>query len=217
MLITLLKKSLILVVINLVFSTVVLAEGPAKFSVTGLEGWERKSFEGQTDYQMVEEGGLKVLKAVSNNSASGLFYKQRIDLDETPWINWRWKISSRITDNNEQQKSGDDYSARIYVVTDGGMLRWRSKALNYIWSSGTELERSWPNAFLPRNAMMLATRTANDPLDTWLSEKRNVKEDLKKVYGKEIRYIDVVALMTDTDNTGQQLTAWYGDIHFSAE
>jgi len=30
-----------------------------------------------------------------------------------------------------------------------------------------------------------------------------------------VRYIDVIAIMTDTDNSGQQAHAYYGDIYFS--
>ncbi len=190
-------------------------QGMGQFSTTGLDGWTSKSFAGNTDYQLVMDEDVQVLQAVSNDNASGLFFKKRINLEQTPYLNWRWKISSRLQDNDELSKPGDDYCARIYVVVDGGLLRWRSKALNYVWSGQAEAEVTWPNAFLPKNAMMLATRTANDPLNTWLSEKRNVREDLKRVYGKDITHIDVVALMTDTDNTGQQVSAFYGDIYFT--
>jgi len=172
-----------------------------QFSSSGLQGWENKSFAGNTDYELIPADQGQVLQATSSNNASGLFYKQRIDLQQTPFLNWRWKISSRILNNDELTKAGDDYSARMYVVIDGGMLPWKSKALNYVWSAQAEKETVWPNAFLPKNAKMLATRTANDPLDIWLTEKRNVREDLLKVYGKDITHIDVVALMTDTDNT----------------
>ncbi len=188
-----------------------------KFSSSGLQGWESKSFAGNTDYELIPSDQVQVLQATSSNNASGLFYKKRIDLQQTPYLNWRWKISSRILNNDEQTKGGDDYSARIYVVVDGGLFPWKSKALNYVWSGQTETETVWSNAFLPKNAKMLAARTAHDPLNTWLTEKRNVREDLLKVYGKDITHIDVVALMTDTDNTGQQVTAYYGDIYFTAE
>ena len=193
------------------------SDGPGLFSSTGLDGWSSKSFAGNTQYTLLVQNEIQVLKATSNNNASGLFYKKRIDLQQTPFLNWRWKISSRILNNNEQTKDGDDYCARIYVVVDGGILPWKSKALNYVWSGQAETETVWPNAFLPKNAKMLATRTANDPLDTWLTEKRNVREDLRKAYGKDITHIDVVALMTDTDNSGQEVTAYYGDIYFTAE
>jgi Protein of unknown function (DUF3047) len=64
---------------------------------------------------------------------------------------------------------------------------------------------------------MLALRSFTDTAATWYQEKRNVAADLKEFFGTEIRYIDAVAIMTDTDNSGQQTTAYYGDIFFTSD
>jgi hypothetical protein len=42
------------------------------FSSGSLDHWETKEFKGQTSYQIVDLGGNRVLKAESNDSASGL-------------------------------------------------------------------------------------------------------------------------------------------------
>jgi hypothetical protein len=47
-----------------------------------------------------------------------------------------------------------------------------------------------------------------------VSEERNVYEDYKKAFGEEPSMISGVAIMTDTDNTGESATAYYGDIVF---
>jgi len=65
--------------------------------------------------------------------------------------------------------------------------------------------------------MMVSVRSASDASNQWYAEKRNVFEDLQKAFGKKIQYIDAIAIMTDTDNTDQQATAWYGDIFFSTD
>ncbi len=187
------------------------------FSISGLVGWQSKSFLDLTDYQLVLDQDDQVLKANSNGKASALIYKQRIDLHQTPWLNWRWKIEQPLAGNAETTKSGDDYAARIYVIIDGGMLKWRSKALTYVWSSRSGDIPDWPNAFVPKNAMMIAVRNAEHDIDTWHSEKRNVLTDLEQAFGQEIRYIDAVAIMTDTDNTGQSASAFYGDLFFSEQ
>ncbi|MGE3150714.1 MAG: DUF3047 domain-containing protein, partial [Pseudorhodoplanes sp.] len=57
----------------------------------------------------------------------------------------------------------------------------------------------------------------SDGLNTWVSHKRNVRSDIRELFGQDITSIDAVALMTDTDNSGQRATAYYGDIWFSAE
>jgi hypothetical protein len=54
-------------------------------------------------------------------------------------------------------------------------------------------------------------------LGKWVSYKRNVLEDLKEIVGKEVRYIDAIAVMTDSDSSAQQATTYYGDIYFSAK
>lgn len=185
------------------------------FSSGSLDHWETKEFKGQTSYQIVDLGGTRVLKAESNDSASGLYKEQRIDLQKTPFMNWRWRIENRLGNINEQAKSGDDYAARVYVIVSGGFAFWRTKAINYVWASTSPKGKIWPNAFAGDHAMMIALRSSNDKTGTWYTEKRNILADLKQQFGEDIRYIDAVAVMTDTDNAHGKATAYYGDIYFS--
>jgi hypothetical protein len=188
------------------------------FSSGSLDHWESKEFKGQTNYQLVDLAGTRVLKADSASSASGLFREQRIDLQKTPVMSWRWHIKNRLGNNiNEQTKAGDDYAARIYVVISGGLAFWESKAINYVWSSTSPAGKVWPNAYAGDNGkmIMIALRSSTDQTDTWYTEKRNIRADLKQQFGEEIRYIDAVAIMTDTDDSFGKTTAYYGDIYFS--
>lgn len=213
------KTRLFCTLIFLLLSPTLFSEGKpvGPFSSNGLVGWQSKSFLNLTDYRLVQDQTTRVLQAQSNGQASVLIYQQRIDLHETPWLNWRWKIKQALSTEGETTKSGDDYVARIYVVIDGGVLRWKSKALNYVWSSRSGDIANWPNAYMPKNAMMMAIRNGMDETETWYDEKRNVLTDLKQIFGKDIRYIDAIAVMTDTDDTQQSATAWYGDIFFSEQ
>ncbi len=182
-----------------------------------LDGWEQKNFTGETRYQLQSLDGVMVLKAESQASGSGLFKEQRIDLEQTPYLNWSWRIANRLSGLSEQSKAGDDYAARLYVVIKGGLAFWQTKAINYVWASNSAKDSVWPNAFAGEHAMMLALRGPEAPLNTWQSEKRNVRADLKKLFGEDLSYIDGVALMTDTDNSKTQATAYYGDIWFSKD
>jgi len=188
-----------------------------EFSRNRLDGWEHKSFKGETRYELQALDGIVVLKADSQAAGSGLFKEQRIDLEKTPFLNWSWRIANRLSGLNEQSKSGDDYAARIYVVVKGGLAFWQTMAINYIWAGNTAKDTVWPNAFAGDHAMMLALRGPEAPLNAWYSEKRNVKADLKKLFGEDLSSIDAVALMTDTDNSSRQVSACYGDIWFSKD
>ncbi|WP_340123918.1 DUF3047 domain-containing protein [Methylobacter svalbardensis] len=188
-----------------------------EFSRNRLDGWERKRFKGETRYQLQTLEGVVALKADSQAAASGLFKEQRIDLEQTPMLNWSWRIANRLNGLNEQSKAGDDYAARIYVVVKGGLAFWQTKAINYVWASNTSKDKVWPNAFAGDHAMMTAVRGPEAALNVWYSEKRNVRADLQKLFGEDVRTIDAVALMTDTDNSGRQVSAFYGDIWFSKD
>lgn len=187
-----------------------------QFSAKDLSGWESKEFAGDTIYSLTRLDGQDVLKAVSDNSASGLFKKIKIDIKKTPYLNWRWRIENRLTPLIETEKSGDDYSARIYIVVSTGIFFWQTRALNYVWSSQAAPASNWPNAFAPNNARMIAVRTSDHKLATWYHEKRNIYQELKQWLGDEVIAIDAIAIMTDTDNSHSHATAYYGDIYFSS-
>ncbi len=60
----------------------------ARFSAMDLDGWERKIFENETNYSLVEENQTYYLRAHSTQSASALYKKLKVDLHNTPYLNW---------------------------------------------------------------------------------------------------------------------------------
>lgn len=189
-----------------------------QFSKASLAGWERKAFRGETEYAFVYDAGKRatVLQAVSSAAASGRFRKISIDLAKTPFLNWTWKVSDPLVGNDENAKDGDDFSARLYVVVERGIMGVTSLSVNYVWASQHPAGSSWPRPFTKRVRLM-AVNSGSTGLNMWVSHKRNVRNDLRDQFGEDITSIDAVALMTDTDNSGGRARAYYGDIWFTAE
>ena len=187
---------------------------PGNFSEGDFSGWIEKSFEGSSQYRFVETDTGRALRASTEGKASGLFKEVSVDLTKTPWINWSWLVENTYKNNNERSKEGDDYPARIYVVVSGGIFFWNTKAINYVWASHEPKDSVWPNAYAD-NAKLFAVRSGDMEIGQWLKEKRNVREDLKSMFGEDITQIDVIAVMVDGDNTGQSATSYFGDIFFS--
>lgn len=188
----------------------------AKFSQGLVDGWEERSFKGSTLYQLKEdpEQGT-VLQAVSNATASVYGKRVQIDLTQTPYINWQWKIDNRLEGLDETTKSGDDFAARIYLVKKAGLFGRKSRAVNYVWSSNKQQGSQWHNAFKPKNSRTIAIRGVAHPIGQWVTEKRNVAADFVQLYGVKIDQVDAVVIMSDTDNSGLSASASYGDIFFS--
>lgn len=198
-------------------------------------GWKPLTFkkiERHTVYSLLKDGDTVVVKAVSDASASGLIREIEIDPKEYPVVQWRWKVTNILKKGDVHRKEGDDYPARLYITFkyDASKLGFFEKAkyemvkllygeypplraINYIWESHTPKGHFVPNPYTDR-VMMIVVESGADRLNQWVNEERNLYGDYKQAFGEEPPKISGVAIMTDTDNTGESATAYYGDILF---
>ncbi|MDC0534874.1 DUF3047 domain-containing protein [Francisellaceae bacterium] len=209
-------KRLILIILFFVASLVFATD---KIEIWGhqshnLSEWEVRKFNGQTSYQSIDENGLYIIKATSQDSASGLYKNVDINLNEFPLLHWRWKIKSKLPHTNERSKQGDDFAARVYVIASTGIFFWNKKVICYVWSNSESKNTSWNNPYTGSRVKEYAIRSGQDKTNTWYAEVRNIKEDFNKLFGTEIDEINDIAIMTDTDNTHSSATAWYAGIYF---
>lgn len=198
-------------------------------------GWQALVFpkiKRHTRYTLVKDDGTTVIRAVSRRSASALVRNVRVDPRVYPILTWRWKISGVNTRGDVHRKNGDDYAARIFIIFSGSdsktgipgeagtrVLRsiygeaLTAKYLNYIWANkapvGTVVASPYTGRF-----MMIAVESGNQHAGTWVTERRNLFSDYKKAFGKPSPPVAAVAIMTDTDDTGQSAVAYFGDIAF---
>ena len=174
-------------------------------------GWESKSFLGETRYFAAVEDNIPCLRAEADASASGLFYKTEYDPAGEPILEWSWKVDSLVAKGDARTKAGDDYPARIYVIFPS-FLFWRTRALNYVWANRLPEGAAIPNSFTA-NAMMIAVESGPAHLGQWRTYRRDIRQDFRKYFGEEPPRVGAIAIMTDTDNTGERAAACYGAIH----
>ncbi len=190
---------------------------PHLISPAVLANGEEQAFEGRTEYTLVPAARSgadhAALRAECDDAtASGRWLEQDVPLDRAPVLEWRWRVDRIYPGLDERSRSGDDYPARVYVVA----RRWpafRSRAINYVWSSSEPIGASWPNAFSDTFAMV-AVQSGEDRLGEWVTQRRNVREDFRRLHGLEAERVDVLAIMTDCDNAGETTTAFYGPIRW---
>ena len=92
------------------------------------------------------------------------------------------------------------FVARVYVITAHPIFFWRSRAICYVWASHVPTGTSWVNPYT-EGIKMLALRSADDPVQRWATESRDVRADFMRLFGEAPSRIDAVAIMTDSDNT----------------
>jgi hypothetical protein len=200
-------------------------------------GWQPLVFRkipSKTRYAIVPDGGSHVLKAESQAAASGLL--RPLDADPRTYriLSWRWKVENVLAKGDERTKEGDDYAARVYVAFQydpASASAWErarygaykllygeyppKAVLNYIWANRLPKGEALVNAFTDR-AIMIAVESGPELVGRWLTAERDIYADYTRVFGGEPPHISGIAIMTDTDNTGERAVAYYDDLRLRA-
>ena len=193
-------------------------------------GWEPLTFPRvarHTRYTVVLEGERWVLRAESDAAASGLYHPLDLDPKVYRALSWRWKVDHVLAKSDPRRKQGDDYAARVYVAyrydPAGASLWERSRfgayrlfygryppglALNYVWESRLPVGTVLDNAYTAR-AKIVVARSGAAEAGRWVTETRDIYEDYRRIMGGEPPRIVGIALMTDTDDTGERAVAYY--------
>lgn len=197
------------------------------------EGWEPLQFpkiEQHTRYELVQEDGQQVVRATTKGGASGLITRLNLVPDNSLKLAWQWKVSNVFEGGNAREKSGDDYPARIYVAFEfepeeaGFFERAKRKAvevlfgetlpgnaLNYIWANKLPEGEFIANSYTDRT-VMVAVNSGSSRTGQWVRVERDIVADYREAFGEEPPPVVGIAIMSDSDNTGEQATAWYRDL-----
>lgn len=198
-------------------------------------GWERwilSKLKKPTQYRLVDYEGKTVIRAHAEGAASGLVHRLRLDAETYSVLNWRWKVAGLIPSADNTRRHSEDSPVRVVVSFDGDIdslplddrvffdnVRLLSgqqlpyAMLMYIWENRAPKERVIPNPHTTR-IKMIVVESGRDKVGSWQEVTRNVAADFRRAFGEAPGKITAVGIMTDTDNTGENAHAYYGDIHF---
>ena len=215
------KKILSLIIFTIFLSSVSAAEEKIIFEFTENELSELqvrkvRGADAKTIYTIGKNENGNYLKAVADNAASGLGKEIKIDLDDTPFINISWKVEKDLKGIKENTKKGHDFAARVFVIKKTGATPLSNRAINYVYSSNMNIDDYKPSPYTKKSIdYVLSTTKIN--LDEWVTVKANVKEDFKKLHKLDVKELDGVAIMVDTDNSKMKAISYYQNIFFSSE
>lgn len=210
---------------------------PPRFSAARpgalLAGWQQvmlAATKQPTEYSLVVDDGVVVLRASSRNAASFVGWMTDYDPRLFPLLSWRWKIVRPIPGADTRERRREDAPARVMVSFAGNVstLAATDRAaavlaeaisghalpyavLMYIWGARVARESVTVSALTTR-IRMIAVASDEQDAGRWLSYRRNLQEDFRRAFGEEPGRVTAIELMTDTDNTGGVAEAYYGDI-----
>ena len=173
-------------------------------------------------YTIQKDGERHYLKAESNASASAIVYKESFNVYEYPHVKWRWKVNNVYVKGDARTKAGDDYPLRVYVMfeydpaTAGTFEKLKygfakkiygeyppHSSLSYVWSSKEEPESIIVSPYTDR-AMMILLQMGAKNVGTWQEQEIGIVGDYQKAFGAKPPLRARIAIMNDSDNTGER-------------
>ncbi len=183
-------------------------------------------------FDLVDDAGRTVLRVRSEAAASTFAHPLAIDPARTPRLSWRWKVSGPVQASDFTRKGGDDYAGRVYVLFDYPLERLGlgdriklslgrslfgaelpTAAIAYVWGTAQPVEASGPNPYTDR-VRMIVVESGAARAGQWVTIQRDIAADFRAAFGEAAPPITGIAISADTDNTGESVTAWFGDLQF---
>ena len=187
-----------------------------KAEISNLQVRKVRGADNETFYTVGNDKNGNFLKSVADNAASGLGKEIKIDLNKTPFINITWKVEKDLPGIKEDTKKGHDFAARVFVIKKTGATLLSNRAINYVFSSNSEVGENRPSPYTKKSIDNVLAST-NDSLNKWVTVKANVKEDFKRFHNLDVNELDGLAIMADTDNSKMKSIAYFQNIYFSEQ
>jgi hypothetical protein len=168
------------------------------------------------DLEIVADNGQPVLHLRSKGDSSTISrdLKASVDLDETPILEWSWKVTTLPTGGNACQKSTDDEAAQVYVVWLRPPESVRSRIIGYVWDS-TAAAGTICKSEKTSTVTYIVLRSGSDELGKWITERRNVVEDFRRIYGEAPDKPTGLSLGIDSDDTRSSAESFIGPAVFT--
>ena len=213
------------------FSNKAAGSAPREWSFQALRGVKH-----ETKYSYVHDDTLNatVLEAVADAAAGALTYRFEGDAQVSSILRFKWRPGNLIASSDPKTKAGDDYVARIYVTfsSDPQRASFREKtenaiasalygevpphaALAYVFTHKAKLGEIVTSPYTGR-VKKIVVDADPESVGKWKSFTRDIYDDYKRAFGEEPTRISGIAIMVDTDNTGEKASARFGDITLSA-
>ncbi|HEX2439560.1 MAG TPA: DUF3047 domain-containing protein [Methylomirabilota bacterium] len=179
-------------------------------------GWTKQSW-GSPQYNFViaANGTQKVLHMQSANEGSTISrdIKGKVNLKDTPLIEWSWKVVTLPKGGDSCKKATDDQAAQVFVVWPRFPTQVRSRIIGYVWDTSEPAGTICKSEKTGTVTYVVIRSGAND-LGKWFTERRNVIDDFRKIYGEEPDNPEALSIAIDSNDTNSTAESMVGTILF---
>ena len=176
-------------------------------------GWILKIWRGKPELKLIKEKDENVYRLRSKASAISIYKEIKLDVEKNPILEWTWKTTKIPEKGSAKHYSRDDQAIGIYVVFPRFPSMLNSRLIAYIWDSNVPKEK----ILRSRKQLMvhyIVMRSGKKDLKKWITERRNVLEDYRKIFSSVPPKIGGISIMIDSDDTNSTAESFIKNITF---
>ena len=172
--------------------------------------WKPRKDSGKDAYRVMEEPGLRFLRAVVRGLGVQAAKEYEWDLEAYPVLAWSWRPLEFPKGGDERDSKTNDSALAVYLLVPYSRLAG-PKAVKYIWS-----ERVPAGTHLSSNVGLTQVRVLRSGLPAkqveWVEERVNARDDYKKYFDvRETPKPAGIAVLTDADDTSSTAQGDYAN------
>ena len=172
-------------------------------------GWKVRKDAAKKAYTVKQEDGKKFLHVHSQSLGMQAATEAEWNLDEYPFLAWRWRPVEFPKGSDERESSRNDSVLAVYLLVPYSNVRG-PRAVKYIWSEqapiGTSLES---NMGLTKVRVLKSGRTG---VNSWTDERVDVRAAYLAAFEIDSAPKPAgIAVLTDSDDTKSAAIGDYAD------
>jgi hypothetical protein len=178
--------------------------------------WQRQSWGSpRYDFIITEDEGRRALwmKSAGDSSNINLDLRGRVRLKETPLLEWSWKVVALPKGADSRRAETDDQAGQVYVVWPRFPQAVRSRVIGYVWDTAAPAG-SVIKSQKTGTVTYVVLRSGTAELGRWLTERRNVAQDFKRIYGEDPEDPGALSIGIDSDDVKGTAEAYVGALFF---
>ena len=179
------------------------------------EGWILEVKLGEPQIQVKKEGEAVSLRFKADKSSFGLRKEFSLDIKEYPYLNWKWRVTQLPEKGDFRKRETDDQAAQLYVLFPRFPAKLNTDFVCYYWESNPKNKGLEGASVAWSKARVIVLQAGKEKLNQWVTEKRNVYEDYKRLFGKEPPKAGGIAFYINSQHTQSTAESFLDEIYFS--
>ena len=179
------------------------------------KGWSLEKNPGpQSKISVEREKGDFFLRLLSVQDAFGVQKEISFDLRQYPDLSWRWRAIKLPEGGDIRKRETDDQAGQIYVLFPRFPSLVNIRSIGYIWDTTAPVGTSGTSTAYSRMKYVVL-QSGKSKLGQWITEKRNVHEDYRKLFGEDPPRVGAVLLYINSQHTQSSCEIQFEDIFFA--